>query len=43
MSSGVLDQFRSVHVWQRAGERAPHKPLLVLLALGRLSQCITTL
>lgn len=32
----ILDRFASLQVWQRGGERAPHKPLLVLLALGRL-------
>jgi putative restriction endonuclease len=25
-----------IKMWQRAGERAPHKPLLLLYALGRL-------
>lgn len=39
----VVGRFRSVNVWQRAGERAPHKPLLLLLALGRLSRGVTTL
>jgi putative restriction endonuclease len=32
----ILERFRSLRVWRRAGERAPHKPLPVLLALGRL-------
>ena len=27
--------FARLRVWERDGERAPHKPLLVLLALGR--------
>lgn len=35
MSDDVLAQFRSLRVWQRGDERAPHKPLLLLLALGR--------
>lgn len=34
----VLKLFDRIRVWQRSGHRAPHKPLLVLLALGRLSQ-----
>jgi putative restriction endonuclease len=32
----VLKAFDGIRVWQRNGERAPHKPLLVLYALGRL-------
>jgi putative restriction endonuclease len=43
MVDGIVDRFRAVQVWQRAGERAPHKPLLLLLALGRLSRGVTTL
>ncbi len=31
----VINQIK---MWQRAGERAPHKPLLLLYALGRLSR-----
>jgi putative restriction endonuclease len=31
----VLQQFDALNVWTRAGQRAPHKPLLVLYALGR--------
>src|SRR5438270_13393870 len=30
----VLSLFEGLVSWSRAGERAPHKPLLVLLALG---------
>jgi len=33
----VLDRFASLRQHQRAGQRSPHKPLLVLLALGRLA------
>lgn len=29
------DRFSTLTVWQRGGQRAPHKPLLALLALGR--------
>lgn len=31
-----LAPFDSLRVWSRGGQRAPHKPLLVLYALGRL-------
>lgn len=30
-------RFRSINVWRRGHERAPHKPLLLLYALGRYS------
>jgi putative restriction endonuclease len=33
----VLDQLSSLRQHQRDGRRSPHKPLLVLLALGRLA------
>ena len=36
MSGNILDRFRSLHVWKRNGKRAPHKPLLVLWALGKV-------
>ena len=32
----VLEKFEQLRVWQNAGERAPHKPLLVLYAIGKL-------
>ena len=32
----TLERFRHLNVWKRGDVRAPHKPLLVLLALGRL-------
>lgn len=32
----LLERFRDLNVWRRGAERAPHKPLLILLALGRL-------
>jgi putative restriction endonuclease len=32
----LLQRFQNLNVWRRRDERAPHKPLLILLALGRL-------
>ena len=32
----ILQKFRTLHLWQRDGKRAPHKPLLVLYAIGKL-------
>lgn len=34
----IVGQFRELNVWRRREERAPHKPLLVLLALGRVQR-----
>lgn len=34
----VLESFSNLNIWRREGERAPHKPLLLLLALGALAQ-----
>jgi putative restriction endonuclease len=31
----ILERFDRLSVWRRGGQRAPHKPLLVLYALGR--------
>lgn len=31
-----LHRLGALRIWRRRGERAPHKPLLLLLALGRL-------
>ncbi|MCY3775601.1 MAG: hypothetical protein OXH11_06430, partial [Candidatus Aminicenantes bacterium] len=33
----LLDLFSNLHVWKQRGVRAPHKPLLLLLALGRVA------
>jgi putative restriction endonuclease len=35
--SQILEKVQKLTVWRRHGERAPHKPLLLLLALGRLA------
>jgi len=35
-SRQILEKIRKVVVWKRRQERAPHKPLLILLALGRV-------
>ena len=32
----IIQKFETLNLWQRAGERAPHKPLLVLYAIRRL-------
>ncbi|MCY3711629.1 MAG: HNH endonuclease [Caldilineaceae bacterium] len=32
----IARKFESLRVWQRGDERAPHKPLLILYAIGRL-------
>lgn len=34
----VLQIFDRIRVWQQGDKRAPHKPLLILLALGRLQR-----
>lgn len=34
----LLQQIESLNVWRRSDQRAPHKPLLLLYALGRLQQ-----
>jgi hypothetical protein len=31
----ILDSFDRLNAWSRGGQRAPHKPLLVMCALGR--------
>src|SRR6478735_689938 len=34
----MLSRFDTLNVWSRGDQRAPHKPLLVLYALGRWQQ-----
>jgi hypothetical protein len=36
--ASILQQFDRLNVWARGDQRAPHKPLLVLYALGRWSR-----
>ena len=35
-TDSLLQQFENLNVWRRGDERAPHKPLLVLYALGQI-------
>lgn len=32
----IIRRFETLNVWKRDGKRAPHKPLLVLYAIGRM-------
>ena len=32
----IVQKFETLRVWQSGGVRAPHKPLLVLYAIGKL-------
>ncbi len=34
----ILKAFDKIRVWQRGARRAPHKPLLILMVLGRLAR-----
>lgn len=36
MDDSILDRFKSIKVWKNQGKRAPHKPLLLLWALGKI-------
>ena len=33
----IAERFRSLTIWRKGGERAPHKPLLCLLAISQLT------
>ena len=35
---GIIQQFQSINTWKSKGTRAPHKPLLMLLALGEIQR-----
>ena len=41
-SEDWLERIAGIRQWSRKGERAPHKPLLLLYALGRLQRTGTT-
>lgn len=41
-SEDWLERIAGIRQWSRNGERAPHKPLLLLYALGRLQRTGTT-
>ena len=32
----ILKSIRTLRIWSQGGQRAPHKPLLILLAVGRI-------
>jgi putative restriction endonuclease len=34
----ILNAFNNICVWQRGDRRAPHKPLLILMALGSFTR-----
>ena len=35
-STAIKEKFKKLTIWKKGGKRAPHKPLLVLYALGKL-------
>lgn len=37
-SEDLLSQFQNINTWKSKGTRAPHKPLLILLALGEIQR-----
>jgi putative restriction endonuclease len=43
MNKTIDERFLTLNVWQRGSERAPHKPLLLLLALGALSRGVRSI
>ena len=38
LGDATIQKFATLQTWKRKGERAPHKPLLALLALGQLQR-----
>ncbi|MBZ0269590.1 HNH endonuclease, partial [bacterium] len=38
----LLDRIAAANLWKRGGERAPHKPLLLLYVLGRCSRGLSS-
>ncbi|WP_018478160.1 phosphorothioated DNA-binding restriction endonuclease [Pontibacter roseus] len=37
-NSDLISQFQNINTWKSKGTRAPHKPLLMLLALGEIQR-----
>jgi putative restriction endonuclease len=37
-STDILSQFQNINTWKSRGTRAPHKPLLILIALGEIQR-----
>ncbi|NDK55445.1 phosphorothioated DNA-binding restriction endonuclease [Pontibacter fetidus] len=37
-NADLLSQFQNINTWKSKGTRAPHKPLLILLALGEIQR-----
>ena len=35
-STELKERIKNLSIWKRGEERAPHKPLLILMALGQL-------
>jgi putative restriction endonuclease len=38
LTDKLTEEIKNIRIWQRNDERAPHKPLLLLYALGRVSR-----
>ena len=38
MKEKLIEEIKNIRIWQRGDERAPHKPLLLLYTLGRVSR-----
>jgi putative restriction endonuclease len=36
--ASIIELFDDLNIWKHGDQRAPHKPLLMLYALGRLAQ-----
>ena len=39
----LREKFEKLNIWEQGGQRAPHKPLLLLLALGQLTRGVEVL
>src|SRR5436309_15996066 len=40
-SEAILSRFNELGIWKQGNQRAPHRPLLVLYALGRWQRGLT--